>query len=130
MIGGERVVAVVPARAGSKSVPGKNLRELAGRPLVAWPIDVARSVSEIDRVIVSTDGVDIAAVARRFGAEVLDRPTDLATDEAVVLDALRHVIAELRGSGETARYLVLLEPTSPFRQTEDIVVRGQTNPDC
>ena len=87
---------------------------------MTWPIDVARSVPEIDRVIVSTDGVDIAAVAREHGAEVFDRPPELATDEAVVADVLRHVIGELRASGETARYIVLLQATSPFRVPDDV----------
>ncbi len=120
MLDGKRVVAVVPARAGSKSVPGKNLRLLAGRPLVAWPIETAKAVPEIDRVVVSTDGQDIASVAREFGAEVFDRPASLATDDAVVADVLRHVINELRAAGEKAEYLVLLEPTAPYRLQEDV----------
>ncbi len=120
MINGERVVAVVTARAGSKSVPGKNLRQLGGRPLVVWPIDVARAVPEIDRIIVSTDGQDIARTAEGCGAEVLIRPAALASDTSMVADVLRHVIAELRAAGETARYLVLLEPTSPLRRAADV----------
>ena len=114
-------MAVIPARAGSKAVPGKNLRLLAGRPLVAWPIGVAQAVQEIDRIIVSTDGHDIAAAARQYGAEVIERPAHLATDDAMVADVLRHVIKELRASGETAKYLVLLEPTAPYRLPEDIL---------
>ncbi|MHC5024576.1 MAG: acylneuraminate cytidylyltransferase family protein, partial [Planctomycetota bacterium] len=119
-IDGERVVAVVTARAGSKSVPRKNLKDLGGRPLLAWPIETALATPEIDRVIVSTDGEEIATVARAHGAEVLPRPADLATDTALVADVLRHVIGELRDADETARYLVLLEPTSPFRRPADV----------
>lgn len=120
MIAGQRVVAVVPARAGSKSVPGKNLRNLGGKPLIAWSIETARAVPAIDRVIVSTDGAEIAHVARRCGAEVYDRPPALATDEAQVADALRDLIATLRREGERASIMVLLEPTSPLRLPADV----------
>lgn len=115
VIDGERIVAVVPARGGSKSVPYKNLRELGGRPLLAWPIEVARATPEIDRVIVSTDDEKIAECARSLGAEVYGRPPELASDTAVVADALRDLWRRLRREGETATILVLLEATSPFR---------------
>jgi CMP-N-acetylneuraminic acid synthetase len=120
MIGNNRVVAIIPARAGSKGVPRKNLQTLGDKPLIAWPIDVALATPEIDRVIVSTDGDEIAGVARSFGAEVAMRPAELASDTAIVADVLRHHIKELRAQGETAKYLVLLEPTSPFRLPKDI----------
>jgi N-acylneuraminate cytidylyltransferase len=67
MLNGKRVIAVIPARGGSKTVPGKNIRPLGGRPLIAWSIEVARQVGEIDRVIVSTDDTQIAAVGRQHG---------------------------------------------------------------
>ncbi|MCC6470549.1 MAG: acylneuraminate cytidylyltransferase family protein [Alphaproteobacteria bacterium] len=120
MIGGDRVVAVVPARAGSKSVPGKNIRPLGGKPLIAWSIDVAKAVPAIDRVIVSTDGAEIAGVARKHGAEVYDRPAALATDAAQVTDALRDLIRTLRRERETAAIMVLLEPTAPLRLPGDV----------
>lgn len=120
MIGGRRVVAVVPARAGSKAVPGKNIRPLGGKPLIAWSIDVAKAVQQIDRVIVSTDGAEIAAVARKFGAEVYDRPAALASDTAQVTDALRDLVATLRREGEAAEVMVLLEPTAPLRLASDV----------
>lgn len=120
MIGGKRVVAVIPARAGSKGVKDKNIKALGGKPLLAWPIEVARATPEIDRVIVSTDGEGIAAVARAHGAEVYDRPPELAGDRSLVIDALRDLIARLRAEGETAAYLVLLEATSPLRLPEDV----------
>jgi len=115
-----RVVAVVPARAGSKTVPGKNTRPLAGKPLIAWSIETAKAVGAIDRVVVSTDGQDIAQVARSFGAEVYERPAALATDAAQVTDALRDLIARLRAEGEQAAVMVLLEPTSPLRVPGDV----------
>lgn len=120
MIGDNRVVAIIPARAGSKAVPKKNLYDLGGKPLLAWPIEVAKATPEIDRIIVSTDGDEIAAAARAHGAEVIRRPDALATDTAIVADMLRHHIALLRAEGETARYMLLLEPTSPFRLPKDI----------
>lgn len=120
MIGGHRVVAVIPARGGSKGVPLKNLHPLGGKPLIAWAIDCAQATPEIDRVLVSTDHEGIAEVASASGAEVAMRPAALATDSALPVDLLRHLIAQLRATGETARYLVLLQPTSPFRRPADI----------
>lgn len=120
MIGGQRVVAVIPARGGSKGVPLKNLRELGGKPLVAWAIEVARATPEIDRILVSTDHEGIAEAARAWGGEVALRPAELATDQAPAVAVLHHLIPALRGAGESARYLVLLQPTSPFRRPEDI----------
>ena len=82
MLDGERVLAVIPARGGSKGVPRKNVLDLGGKPLVAWSIETALAVDEIDRTIVSTDDDEIAGVARRYGAEVYLRPAHLSTDSA------------------------------------------------
>jgi CMP-N,N'-diacetyllegionaminic acid synthase len=120
MIDNHRVVAVVPARGGSKTVPNKNIRGLSGKPLLAWSIDVARATPAVDRVVVTTDDASIAAVAREYGADVVDRPAELATDDALVVDALRHVVDELRTEGEDAEFLVMLEPTCPLRGVEDV----------
>lgn len=115
MIDGRRVIAMTPARGGSKSVPYKNLHPLGGRPLLAWPIETAKQTAAIDRTIVSTDDDRIAAAAVELGAEVYRRPLELATDTAVVADAIRDLWSRLRAEGETATILVLLEATSPFR---------------
>jgi CMP-N,N'-diacetyllegionaminic acid synthase len=120
MISGERVIAMTPARGGSKSVPYKNLHLLGGKPLLAWPIETARATPAIDRVIVSTDDDRIADAAKVLGAEVYRRPNELATDTAVVADAIRDLWRRLKGEGETATILVLLEATSPFRTPEMI----------
>lgn len=120
MIGSERCIAVIPARGGSKSVPLKNLHDLGGKPLLQWPIEVARATPELDRIIVSTDHDRIAEAALTLGAEVARRPAELASDTAIVADVLRDLIATLRAEGETARYLVLLECTAPFRLPQDI----------
>lgn len=120
MIDGKRVIAVVPARGGSRSIPLKSIAPLAGRPLIGWSIDLARSMPEIDRVIVSTDSERIARVAREHGAEVYERPARLATDSALVADALRHLAARLRREQEPAELMVLLQATSPLRSAEDV----------
>lgn len=111
------VIAFIPARAGSKGLPGKNIINLAGKPLIAHTIEQALASELIDRVIVSTDGEAIAAVARDFGAEVMMRPDALATDTAMPKDALRY---HLEGIRPVPDVIVLLQPTSPLRRVEDI----------
>jgi CMP-N-acetylneuraminic acid synthetase len=120
MINDKRVIAVIPARAGSKSIINKNIKLLAGKPLVAWPIDSAKKSKYIDRIIVSTDGELIKSVAEQYGAEVYLRPKNLAQDESLVIDCVRDLIRRLKKENEEAAYLVLLEPTSPLRSVEDI----------
>ncbi len=120
MLENHSVLAVVPARGGSKSIPNKNIKPLAGKPLITWSIDVAKSTREIDRVIVSTDDDAIASVSLEAGAEIYRRPAHLATDEALVIDALRDLISTLKSEGKSSDILVLLEPTSPLRTTPDI----------
>jgi N-acylneuraminate cytidylyltransferase len=120
MFRGKRILAVIPARGGSKTVPGKNIKCLAGKPLIAWSIETAKSVEELDRVIVSTDDDAIGAVALEHGAEVYLRPESLATDQALVIDTLRDLIGTLKNEGEIAEILVLLEPTCPFRAATDV----------
>jgi N-acylneuraminate cytidylyltransferase len=120
MLNGKRVVAVIPARGGSKSIPGKNIRPLGGKPLIAWSIEVAQHVAEIDRVIVSTDDAQIASVARAHGAEVYERPAHLATDEALVIDTLKDLVQRLQVEGDTPEWMILLEPTCPLRSAEDV----------
>lgn len=104
-------LAVIPARGGSKGLPGKNIRALNGKPLIAWSIEAALGARAIDRVVVSTDNDEIAAVAKRFGADVLPRPAALATDEATTIAVMMHVAAEV----PDARTFVVLQPTSPLR---------------
>ena len=120
MIDGERVIAVIPARGGSKGVPGKNTLLLGGKPLLVWSIEVAQAVGPVDRLIVSTDDQAIAGIALQHGAEVYRRPAHLATDTALVIDALRDLIETLEAEGERGRIIVLLEPTCPFRSSDDV----------
>lgn len=111
-----RVIAVIPARGGSKSIPRKNIRPLAGRPLIYYTIEEAKQCKYIGRIVVSTDDQEIADVARRFGAEVIMRPREFATDEAPAELALIHVLETLkRNEGYEADVVVTLHPTSPLR---------------
>src|ERR1700722_13270421 len=107
MLNGERVIAVIPARGGSKSVPGKNIRPLGGKPLLAWSVEIAQQVEEIDRIIVSTDDSEIASVGRIHGAEVYGRPPHLATDDALVIDALKDLLQRLRAEREELEWVIL-----------------------
>ncbi len=117
------VVALIPARGGSKRLPGKNVRLFGGRPLIAYSIALARSVSGIDRCVVSTDDKEIAAIARRWGAEVIDRPAELATDTATTASAARHALERIAATGAIPRALVTLQPTNPLR-TVQLVEEG------
>lgn len=116
-----RVLAVVPARGGSKGLPGKNLRPLNGRPLVAWPIVAALGAASVDRVIISTDEVAIAEAARVAGADVpFMRPAHLAHDKASSMDVILHALDTLASQGHEYEYVVLLEPTSPLTESSDV----------
>jgi CMP-N-acetylneuraminic acid synthetase len=106
-------LGVVPARGGSKGVPGKNLALVGGEPLVVHTIRAALAAETLDRVICSTDDDEIAAVARAAGAEVVMRPAELARDESPTEDALLHVLDTLEPP--EPKYVVTLEPTSPLR---------------
>ena len=114
------VVAVIPARGGSKGVPRKNLLRVGGVPLIARAVTTAQSASRIDRVVVSTDDAEIAAVAREWGAEVVDRPAHLAGDTASSESALLHALDVLRTRGVETRILVFLQATSPFVDADDL----------
>jgi CMP-N,N'-diacetyllegionaminic acid synthase len=113
----KRILAIIPARGGSKGVPRKNIKQFAGKPLIAWTIEAARQSHLIDHLIVSTDDLEIADVAKSYGASVpFLRPPQFATDEAAGIDPVIHAIEQLPGY----EYIILLQPTSPLRTTEDI----------
>jgi CMP-N-acetylneuraminic acid synthetase len=117
----KRVLAVIPARGGSKGVPRKNVRDLNGRPLIAYTIDQARAVSELDHFVVSTDDPEIKAISQRLGAAVVDRPAELATDTASTEVALLHALDTLADAAVPGfDYVVVLEPTSPMRSAATI----------
>lgn len=110
-------LAIIPARGGSKGVPRKNIRPIAGKPLIAWTILQARQSEKIDRVIVSTDDDEVAAVAIQYGAEVpFMRPREIATDNATTEASLLHAVAWLeQNEGYRPDNVVLLQCTSPIR---------------
>jgi N-acylneuraminate cytidylyltransferase len=109
------VLAVIPARGGSKSIPLKNIKPLAGKPLVAYTIETAKQSRYLDRCVVSTDHDDIAKVAAVYGAEVIHRPPEYATDQSPTELALLHAVGTLEQAGYRPDYVVTLEPTSPLR---------------
>jgi CMP-N,N'-diacetyllegionaminic acid synthase len=114
-------VALIPARAGSVRVPGKNVRELAGHPLLAYSIAAARGAGIFDAVVVSTDSPEIAAVAQRYDAEVPGlRPAEMATATSPDIEWVRHAIAALASDGRQFDAFSILRPTSPFRGPETI----------
>lgn len=117
----KRIVAIIPARGGSKGVPGKNIIDIGGMPLIAYSIECAKQIKRIDDIVVSTDDEKIAAIARRYGARVpVLRPKELAGDHAKTVDAVEHLIAFLEKYGEYYDVVVLLQPTQPFRTIKDI----------
>ena len=121
MINDKRVLALIPARAGSKGLPGKNIRRMCGKPLIGWSIEQGRGSCYVDKVVVSTDSEEIASVARDYGASVpFLRPVELASDTASSIDVILHAVDFLERQGELYDYLVLLEPTSPLREISDI----------
>ena len=116
-----KVLAVIPARGGSKGLPGKNIRPLSGKTLIGWSIALANNCPGIDRLIVSTEDHEIARIARKLGAEVpFMRPAALATDQAQGIDVVLHAIDWAQRQGEGFDVLLLLQPTSPLRAREDI----------
>lgn len=117
-----KILAVITARGGSKGLPGKNIKLLGGKPLIAYTIEVAKKSKLISHLIVSTDDKGIAEVAKRFGAEVpFMRPKELATDEAGHLGVMKHAVAFMeKKEGIIFDYVVILQPTSPFKTADDI----------
>ena len=121
MFENNRILALIPARGGSKGILHKNITPLAGEPLIKYSIDAAKQSKYIDYVLVSTDDAEIADIAKKYGAKVpFLRPKELASDTAKTIDAVLHAIETLRKAGETFDSLVLLQPTSPLRTAEDI----------
>ena len=118
----EKILGIIPARGGSKGIPGKNIRNLAGHPLLEYAVNAANASKIIDRLILSTDSEEIAAVGRRLGIEVpFIRPGELAKDDTPMVPVLEHAVASLEESGWSPDIVVLLQPTSPLRKGQHIV---------
>jgi CMP-N-acetylneuraminic acid synthetase len=115
------VLGIVPARGGSKGVPGKNVRPLAGRTLLEYTARAARESGVLDRVILSTDSAEIADTGRRAGLDVpFMRPVMLASDDTPMLPVIQHALESLARDGWSADMIVLLQPTSPLRRPDHI----------
>lgn len=118
MYSNKKILAVIPARGGSKRLPGKNIMILGNKPLITWTIEAAKNSKLLDRIILSSDDQEIIAVAKQYGCEVpFVRPSQLASDKASSEDMLQHAITAI---DQEYDYVVLLQPTSPFRTTDDI----------
>ena len=116
-----KTLAIIPARGGSKGVPRKNIKDLSGKPLIAWTIESALQVEGIDKLIVSTDDQEIKNVALKWGAEVpFTRPEELAGDKAKAIPVLQHAVTFLEEQGQSFDAVMMLQPTSPMRLAKDI----------
>ena len=109
-------ISIIPARGGSKSLPRKNIKKLLGKPLIAYTIEAAKKAKKLGRIFVSTEDKEIAKVAKKYGAEVIDRPIELAADDTPTYKVLQHAVRKI-GNVET---VVTLQPTSPIRDPKDI----------
>ena len=105
------ILGITPARGGSKGIPGKNIKKISGKPLIAWTIEAAKESKMLDRYVVSTEDEEIAAISREYGADVIERAPELATDEATTLSVLQHAIEKIPCDS-----IVLLQATSPIRR--------------
>lgn len=116
-----RVLGLVPARGGSKGVPRKNARLIHGRPLLAWTAESALAASALDRVVLSTDDDEIAAIGIAAGLDVpFRRPPEIATDTTPMIDVILHAMSWLEDQGESFDAICLLQPTNPLRSADDI----------
>jgi CMP-N,N'-diacetyllegionaminic acid synthase len=119
------VLFVIPARGGSKGLPKKNIKTIAGKPLIAWSVEVATKAAAIlgnCDVLISTDSEEIAAVAKQYGAQVpFLRPAELANDTAASIDVMLHAINFMETSGKQYKYIAMIEPTSPQRDEHDLI---------
>jgi CMP-N,N'-diacetyllegionaminic acid synthase len=115
------VLGLIPARGGSKGLQRKNILELGGKPLIAWTIEVALGSTLLNKVVVSTDDEEIAAISAQWGAEVpFTRPPEFSADNSPTIDAIQHALTFFEKQNETFDVVALLEPTSPLRKRKDI----------
>lgn len=121
MYNNKKILAIIPARGGSKGLPGKNIKKMCGKPLIAWTIERAQQCPYIDEVFVSTDSEEIAAVCRRYAIDIpFLRPAELARDTSTSADVVMHVLNFFEKNGTHFDYFLLLEPTSPLRKKDDL----------
>lgn len=117
----KKILAIIPARGGSKGLPGKNIRPLCGKPLIGWTIEHALASEYIDEIFVSTDSRKIADIAEKFGINVpFLRPDELATDTSSSMEVVENVLEYYQSKKIEFDYILLLEPTSPLRKEGDL----------
>lgn len=117
----KRILAIIPARGGSKGIPRKNIKNLQGKPLISYSIEAGIKSQYLDSVVVSTDDDEIASISKEYGAKVpCLRPSELATDTSKTIDAILHMVKFLEEGGDLYDVLVLLQPTQPLRTVDDI----------
>ena len=116
----KKLKVVIPARGGSKGVPGKNIKEICGKPLIAYSIEIAKEIESIEKIFVSTEDANIATVAKKFGAYIIPRPHSLAQDDSPEWSAWQHAIKWLEQKGESFDIFVSLPTTAPLRNKKDI----------
>lgn len=115
-----KILAFIPARGGSKGIPRKNIKILAGKPLIAYTIEAAKRCGYLDKIIVSTDDKEIAEISRKYRAEVMKRPKIMATDKAKFTDAVFYHLKIIRKKKWIPEVIIELQPTSPLRTADDI----------
>ncbi|WP_425348311.1 cytidylyltransferase domain-containing protein, partial [Vibrio splendidus] len=121
-----KTLAIIPARGGSKGLPGKNYKPMIGKPLFLYSVEVANNTDNISDVVVSTDCQKVIEISRNNNVDVCVRPSDLATDTSLVIDAVRYTVIEVeKKRGYKFDYIILLEPTSPMRTIK--IVRDCTD---
>lgn len=135
MYKGKNILAIIPARGGSKGLPKKNIKEMNGKPLIYWTIKRAKESRYIDNIFVSTDSAEIADICENVCGQKVEqlRPEELAEDFTSSADVIKYTIEYLEASGRKYDYIILLEPTSPLRKEEDIdnIIRlACDNPQC
>lgn len=124
------VLAIIPARGGSKGLPRKNIRPLNGKPLIAYTIEESKKSEYINRIVVSTEDKEIAEVSNKYGAKIIKRPLELAKDNTPTIDVVLHTLDDLKNNEPDI--IVLLQPTSPLRTSQDIdnAIKSFIEQDC
>lgn len=116
----KKILAIIPARGGSKGLPGKNIKKFCGKPLIGYAIEILNKSKYTIDTYISTDSKEIEAVGKEFGVETVMRPAELATDTALVADAIKYTITYLQGRGKAYDVVLLIEATSPLRIAKDV----------
>ena len=121
MINEKKIIAIIPSRKGSKRLPGKNIKDLCGKPLIAWTIEAAKQSSYIDKVLVSTDDQTVIDISKQLNVSApFLRPSILSSDTAKTIDVIKHSLKQMELKDEVYDYMILLQPTSPLRKSVHI----------